>query len=63
MKTGDNVLFAIADSIGPDKYLIALGYAGWEAGQLEAELAELALDLGQEGQPHAQGHHPARGFF
>ena len=25
---------------GPEPFLIALGYAGWAAGQLEAEMAE-----------------------
>lgn len=33
-----DVLKAIADGDGPDKKLLALGYAGWEAGQLEAEI-------------------------
>ncbi len=42
LSTSQDVLFAIADGQGPDKYLIALGYAGWEAGQLEAELADNA---------------------
>ncbi|HLD66938.1 MAG TPA: YqgE/AlgH family protein [Pseudomonas sp.] len=39
LSTSQDVLFAIADGNGPDKYLITLGYAGWEAGQLEHELA------------------------
>ncbi len=39
MTTSQDVLFAIADGDGPQRYLIALGYAGWDAGQLEAELA------------------------
>jgi len=30
----------IARKSGPEKYLLALGYAGWGAGQLEAEMAE-----------------------
>ena len=30
----------IAHKSGPDKILLALGYAGWGAGQLEAEMAE-----------------------
>ena len=42
LSTSQDVLFAIADGSGPDQYLITLGYAGWEAGQLEAELAENA---------------------
>ncbi|MGV8918537.1 MAG: YqgE/AlgH family protein [Pseudomonas sp.] len=39
MSTSQDVLFSIADGFGPDKSLIILGYAGWEAGQLDAELA------------------------
>ena len=35
-------LFAIADGVGPEHSVITLGYAGWEAGQLEAELANNA---------------------
>ena len=42
LSTSQDVLFAIADGAGPEKYLITLGYAGWEAGQLEAELADNA---------------------
>lgn len=34
-----DVLRAIAGGTGPERYLIALGYAGWEAGQLESELS------------------------
>jgi putative transcriptional regulator len=34
-----DVLSAMASGQGPDPALVALGYAGWEAGQLEAELA------------------------
>lgn len=39
MSTSQDVLFAIADGHGPRQHLIALGYAGWDAGQLEEELA------------------------
>ena len=42
LSTSQDALFAIADRTGPAKYLIALGYAGWGAGQLENELAENA---------------------
>ena len=31
-----------ADGVGPEHSVITLGYAGWEAGQLEAELANNA---------------------
>jgi putative transcriptional regulator len=34
-----DVLAAVARGDGPDPVLVALGYAGWDAGQLEAELA------------------------
>jgi putative transcriptional regulator len=34
-----DVLEAIADGSGPPQALLALGYAGWGAGQLEAEIA------------------------
>ncbi len=33
-----DILEAIAKSEGPKNYLIALGYAGWTAGQLEKEI-------------------------
>jgi putative transcriptional regulator len=42
MSTSQDVLFSIADGTGPERSLIALGYAGWEAGQLEQELAQNA---------------------
>ncbi|MDF3933008.1 YqgE/AlgH family protein [Pseudomonas citronellolis] len=42
LSTSQDVLFAIADGSGPAQSVIALGYAGWEAGQLEAELADNA---------------------
>lgn len=34
-----DVLRAIAEGKGPERWVIALGYAGWGAGQLEGELA------------------------
>ena len=33
-----DVIDAMASGDGPDKSLVALGYAGWEAGQLEDEI-------------------------
>ena len=34
-----DILEAIGAGVGPEKYIIALGYAGWGEGQLEEELA------------------------
>src|SRR5579875_1633969 len=36
--TSRDILAAMADGQGPRRALIALGYAGWGAGQLEQEL-------------------------
>ena len=38
MTTSVDILHAIAEGNGPSEYLIALGYAGWSAGQLEQEI-------------------------
>ena len=40
LTTSCDILRAIANNDGPEEHLIALGYAGWSAGQLEQELAE-----------------------
>ena len=40
--TSRDVLAAIARGSGPDKFVIALGYAGWGEGQLEDEMRENA---------------------
>lgn len=37
-----DVIEAISLNQGPQQYLVALGYAGWGAGQLEAEIADNA---------------------
>lgn len=37
-----DVLRAIAEGRGPSRYLVALGYAGWGEGQLDAEIARHA---------------------
>ncbi|MEX2354008.1 MAG: YqgE/AlgH family protein [Gammaproteobacteria bacterium] len=38
--TSRDILEAFANGSGPDKAFIALGYAGWGAGQLEQELTD-----------------------
>ena len=35
-----DILVDIAAGKGPERYLVALGYAAWEAGQLEQEIAD-----------------------
>lgn len=35
-----DILGTIADGHGPEHYLMVLGYAGWDAGQLEQELSD-----------------------
>ncbi|NIP71714.1 MAG: YqgE/AlgH family protein [Gammaproteobacteria bacterium] len=40
--TSRDILSAIARGEGPNNALVALGYAGWGAGQLEGEIAENA---------------------
>ena len=39
MTVSQDIIEAIAHGLGPENFLIALGYAGWGAGQLEDELA------------------------
>ena len=38
--TSRDILQAMVDHQGPEQVLIALGYTGWEAGQLEEEIAQ-----------------------
>jgi putative transcriptional regulator len=40
--TSRDALAAIANGDGPDKFVVALGYAGWAEGQLEGEMRENA---------------------
>jgi len=42
LTTSRDILDALARGEGPAAVLVALGYAGWEAGQLEAEVAQNA---------------------
>ena len=39
MTTSKDVLEAVANGNGPQKFIMTLGYAGWSAGQLEEEMA------------------------
>lgn len=39
LTTSRDVLQALAQGDGPDRVFVTLGYAGWDAGQLESELA------------------------
>lgn len=38
--TSRDILSVLGTEAEPNKYLVALGYSGWEAGQLEVELSE-----------------------
>lgn len=42
LTTSRDVIEAIAVGEGPERYLVALGYAGWGEGQLEKEMLENA---------------------
>lgn len=42
LTTSRDILDALAAGEGPDSAVIALGYAGWDAGQLEEEMARNA---------------------
>ncbi len=42
VSTSRDILQAIAENRGPEKFLVTLGYAGWGPGQLEREIAENA---------------------
>lgn len=54
-----DILKAIAQGRGPARYLIALGYAGWGAGQLEEELTGESWFLA-DGDPELLFDTPAR---
>lgn len=40
LSSSRDILHSIASGDGPDKFLIALGYAGWSEGQIEREMQE-----------------------
>ena len=40
LTTSRDILLAMARDEGPDSTLVALGYAGWDAGQLDQELVD-----------------------
>jgi putative transcriptional regulator len=40
VSTSKDVLTSLAQGTGPSKYKVALGYAGWDPGQLEQELLD-----------------------
>lgn len=42
VSTSRDILVALAENRGPQRCLLALGYAGWAAGQLEHEIGENA---------------------
>lgn len=42
LTTSRDVLAGIGNGMGPEQYLVCLGYAGWSEGQLEEELASNA---------------------
>lgn len=42
-----DILHAMASDSPPERYILALGYAGWSAGQLETELAENVWLVGE----------------
>ncbi|BCL77351.1 UPF0301 protein [Jeongeupia sp. HS-3] len=40
LTTSKDILLAVGEGGGPERMFVTLGYAGWEAGQLEAELGQ-----------------------
>lgn len=50
LTTSKDILELIAQGKGPERFLLLLGYAGWEAGQLEQELIDNDWILGDASQ-------------
>ena len=50
--TSKDILAAVAEGRGPEQAVIALGYAGWGAGQLEHEVQQNAWLSGPAGFPN-----------
>jgi len=42
LTTSKDVLEAVSQGAGPNKFMVSLGYAGWAAGQLEEEIKQNA---------------------
>ena len=42
LTTSKDVLEAVSQGAGPDKFMVSLGYAGWSPGQLEDEIKQNA---------------------
>ena len=40
LTTSKDILLAVGEGEGPERLFVTLGYAGWEAGQLENEIAQ-----------------------
>jgi len=55
-----DVLKAIAAGHGPDHYIVALGYSGWSAGQLEHEMTRHGWFLGNAIPQSLAGMTPTR---
>src|SRR3569623_557571 len=42
LTTSKDVLEAVSQGAGPEKFMVSLGYAGWSAGQMEDEIKQTA---------------------
>ncbi|MDU0810657.1 MAG: YqgE/AlgH family protein [Burkholderia sp.] len=62
MTTSKDVLEAVATGIGPKRFLLTLGHAGWSAGQLEDEILKNGW-LTVAADPHVVFDMPAESRF